>query len=78
MSNIPILVETWKGSRAILTVTVSEKVTRDQYLERKRSEASVEARLLIFADDDLFARTLHGHHRESFRVSTSTWRFDGH
>ncbi len=61
MSNIPILVETWKGSRAILTVTVSEKVTRDQYLERKRSEGSVEARLLIFAGDDLFATTPHGH-----------------
>ena len=65
MSNIPILVETWKGSRVMLAVTVSERVSRDQYVEPKPSEGRVEARLLILAGDDPHATTLHGHQRET-------------
>ncbi len=48
----------------MLTVTKSEKVTREQYLERKHLEGDVEARLLIFVGDD-------GDHSEPLRVSPS-------
>ena len=53
ISDRPMLIETWKGSRGILTVKVSETVTGDQHLERKSLEGSAEARLLMFAVDNL-------------------------